>query len=198
MHVLVHRKAVLGVMEGRPQHVAQVLSAQRLEHGQIGVDGSRHREGKMCVGSGAGGDPIEPASAKEADGGERRGSPLAAHRAHLPSPRVVDHGHALAAQRVGRGRLHHRRREARGHRRVEGVAAAEEHAHAGHGDERMTGRHHAVRARDHGACCRLVRLVVLGFEVAAGGHRSLALLAPSPCPLPLRGRGIGGARSIHD
>ena len=100
VHVLVHREAVLGVVERRRQRVAQALGAEGLEHGEIGVDGARHRERQVSVGSRARGDAIEPALAEEADGGERGRRALPAHRQHLPRSRVVYQRDALAAERV--------------------------------------------------------------------------------------------------
>ena len=132
MHVLVHREAVLGVVHGRGEHLAQRPGAVGLEQRQVGVDGAGDREGQVRVGPGPGRDAIEPAAAERRERGQRRRRALATHRVRLAAARVVDERHALAAQRVGRGGLDHGGREAGRHRRVEGVAAREQHAHAGH------------------------------------------------------------------
>ena len=58
-----------------------------------------------------------PRVAKEGDRREGRRDALAAHGEGVPASRVVDERHALAAQRVGRGRLHHGGGKAGGHGR---------------------------------------------------------------------------------
>ena len=117
VHVLVHRKAVLGVLHGRRQHLADRLRAARLEQREVGVDGARHRERQVSVGSRTGRDAIEPAPAEEGRRGQRGRGALPAQRERLSRPRVVNERHALAAERVRRRRLDHGRGEAGGRRR---------------------------------------------------------------------------------
>jgi len=173
VHVLVHRKPVLGVVDGRRQDLADAPGAVRLQQRQVGVDGTGHREGQVRVRARSGRDAIELALAEEPDRRQGRRRALAAQRERLPSARVVHERHALAAERVRRSRLDHGRGEARGHRGVERVAAREQHAHARHRHERMPSRDDALRARDDGSGRGSVRGVVLHLMDASGrlAHR---------------------------
>ena len=80
VHVLVHREAVLGVLHGRREHLAQRPGAVGLEHGQVGVDGAGHRERQVGVRPRPGRDAIEPAAAERRERRQRRRRALAAHR----------------------------------------------------------------------------------------------------------------------
>ena len=173
MHVLVHREAVLGVLQGRRERLADGLRAARLEEREIGVDGTRHRERQVRLGPRTGRDPIEPAPAEECRRRQRRRGALPAQRERFSRPRVVNERHALAAERVRRRRLDHGRGEPGGRDSVERVAAREEHPHAGHRHQRVPARDDALGARHHGPCARPVRGVVLQFVNPSGrsAHR---------------------------
>ena len=183
-HVFVHGEAALGVLHGRREHLPERLGPVRFEHRQIRVHGAGHRERQVRLGSGTGGDAIEPATSEEGNRGQGRRGTLAAHGARIAGARIVDEGHALAAERVGRGGLHHGGGKPRGHGGVEGVAAGQQHAHAGHGHQRMARRHHPLRARHHWSRGGTVRGVVLRLVMP---FRPCAHGSPfSTCPGPSR------------
>ena len=177
VHVLIHRESVLGVVDRRGEDLADALRPVRLEQGQVRVDGAGHRERQMSVGARPGRDAIELALTEEPDGRQRRRRPLTAQRQSLPCPGVVNERHALATERVRRGRLHDSGGEARGHHGVERVAAREQHAHARHRHERMASGDDALRARDHGSRRRSVGCVVLCLVDSSGrlAHRLTSL-----------------------
>ena len=125
---------------------------------QVGVDGARHRERQVRVRPrGRWGCWSSPRPRKRAIVARAGAVPWPLSASVCPAARVVHEGHALTAERVGGGRLHHGGREAGGHRGVEGIAAREQHAHAGHRDQRVAGGDDALGAGDDRARGRPVR-----------------------------------------
>ena len=176
VHVLVHREAAARVVDGRREHLGERPGTPGLEQRQVGVDGARHGERQVGVRARAGRNAIEAPPAEEGHRGQLRRDALAADRDRLARASVVHERHALAAQRVGRGRLHDGRGEAGRHRRVDGVAAGQEHAHAGDGHQRVSGDDDALRPRDDGPRRRPVGRVMLHLVnawqlVGHGGRR---------------------------
>ena len=161
VHVLVHREAAARVVDGRREHLGERPRPPGLEQRQVGVDSARHGERQVGVRTRAGRNALEAPPLEEGHRRQLRRDALAADRDRLSRASVVHERDALAAQRVGRGRLHDGRGEAGRHRRVDGVAAGQEHAHAGDGHQWVSGDDDALRPRDDGPRRRPVGRVML-------------------------------------
>ena len=123
----------------------------------------------MGVGSRAGRNAVEAALAEGLDRGQRRRGPLPAHHLRATLARLVHQRYALTHQRVGGRGLDDGGREAGRHHRIEGVAPGQQHAHAGHGHQRMAGGDDALGAGHDRPGRRPVGGVVLDLVDARGG-----------------------------
>ena len=149
---LYQRVAVLGVADGRLQHVAQTQRAVVAQHHHEGLERARDAGRQQ---PGARHDVEAQMAAVVRDRCACRRRPLAADHLGRRTPRLAEH-HRHVAARPAQVRLDHLQREGRRDAGIEGVAAALENAHAHRRADPVRGRHHAegsvdLRARGEGA-----------------------------------------------
>ncbi|CUK02184.1 Uncharacterised protein [Achromobacter sp. 2789STDY5608615] len=137
------RKTVAGVVDGRAQHVGQFPGAVVAQQGQPGAEGAGHGGGQQPDA----GHQVHAQSAEIGRRRQRRRRPLAAQRAHAAFPLAPQQDRHFAAGAV-QVRLDDLQREAAGHRGVEGVAAALQHAHGDLRGQPVGGRGDAEGAAD--------------------------------------------------
>ncbi len=137
------RKTVAGVVDGRAQYVGQFPGAVVAQQGQPGAERAGHGGGQQADA----GHQVHAQSAKVGGRRQRRRRSLAAQGAHAALPFAPQQDRHFAAGAV-QVRLDDLQREAAGHRGVEGIAAALQHAHGDLRGQPVGGRDDAEGAAD--------------------------------------------------
>ena len=136
------RVALLGQLQRRRDHLLEAHRAVLLQRREPGVGGGRHDGPEYAHRDFAAGVPAEVL-----DRGRARPAPQSADGHHRVGCREVDDDGRDAAE-VGAGRAHDVQRDARGHARVDGVAALREDSEARRGGEMVPRGHHVGGAHD--------------------------------------------------
>ena len=165
VHVFVHRKALLGVFDGRGQDLRKGFAAVGCEQAEARIHHAGHGERQVRLRPWPGGDLVQPAAPKRLNGSQPGRHALTAYRRQLPAGSVEKHADPLGGQGVGGGRLDDRRRQAGGHSAVESVAAGQQLAHRRHGGQIVAGGHDTVAAANHRPAGAVINLGVLALVV---------------------------------
>ncbi len=165
---------MLGVVDGGFEHIANTQPAVVAQHQHPAIERSRYDGGEEAVA----GDQFQALRTIVFDRRRSRRRPLRADHLDLSVLRRIDDGRHVAAW-ANEMRLDHLQHESRRHRRVKGVAALFQHAHADGGGDPMGRGDDAECAEDFrpGGECAHARL---SDQVSRG---SSASRSPSPIRL---------------
>ncbi len=122
---------------------------------------------------------MQTPSPERLHGGRLGCDSLPTQRLHRAAGSMVEHAHTLGREGIGGGGFDYRRGKAHGYRRIEGIATAEEHAHASHGGQIMAAGHDTMRAPHHGSAGTAYHVCM--FRIVLSRHQDSPLSGSLPC-----------------